>query len=176
MSLYPPAYPSRTYSRLASWRKPVPLPSVRESSEFSTETNSDRFPNHGGWSVPEHTSDEAPLIQRSKAIKRSNTWKSMRSHRSWLEPLDSIMSDSTSEQWKNPFPTIPISEHPDPSEPFAGACYPMPIAYPSDPLLLDRDPKFEVTWAKDGSDMPKNWPAWYRGVILACISFATLVV
>jgi hypothetical protein len=159
MSLYPPAYPSRTYSRLASSRKPLPLLSVRESSEFSTETNSDRFPYRGGWSVPEHTSDEAPLIQRS-----------------WLEPLDSIMSDSTSEQWKNPFPTIPISEHPDSSEPFAGACYPMPIAYPSDPLLLDRDPKFEVTWAKDGSDMPKNWPAWYRGVILACILFATLVV
>lgn len=170
MSSYPPAYPSRTYSCPASSRKPVPLPSVSESSEFSTETNSNCVPNYGRWRVPEDTCDEAPLIERS------NTRKSMRSQRSWLEPLDSIMPDSTSEQWRNPFPTIPISEYPDASEPFAGACYPMPIAYPSDPLVLDRDPKFEVTWAEDGSDMPKNWPAWYRGVILACISFATLVV
>lgn len=159
MPAYTPAYPPRTYSRLASSRKPLRPPSHRESSEFSTTNNFDRYPYYGDWSVPEHTSDDVPLIQQS-----------------WLKPLDNIMSDSTSEQWKKPFPAMPISEHLDPSKPFAGACYPMPIAYSSDPLLLDRDPIFEVTWAKDGSDMPKNWPAWYRGVILACISFATLVV
>ncbi|PVH95138.1 MFS general substrate transporter [Periconia macrospinosa] len=89
------------------------------------------------------------------------------------------MPDSTREQWKNPFPMIPIAKQPDStigSDAFAGSCYPMPTAHPSDPLFRDFDPKFEVMWANDGSDMPKNWPAWYRGMILACISFATLVV
>ncbi|OAL05473.1 MFS general substrate transporter [Phaeosphaeriaceae sp. SRC1lsM3a] len=52
----------------------------------------------------------------------------------------------------------------------------MPVALPKETLLLDRDPNFEVTWAKDGSDMPKNWPKWYRATILGCVSFATLVV
>ncbi|KAF1924997.1 MFS general substrate transporter [Didymella exigua CBS 183.55] len=52
----------------------------------------------------------------------------------------------------------------------------MPISSLVDPLVLDRDPNFEVTWAEDGSDMPRNWPAWYRGTVLASISFATLVV
>lgn len=154
MSVHQPTLPKRTYSRLATWRKPLRIPSIRQTSEVSPISNSDIFDYYGGWNVPEHTHDEAPLIQRS-----------------WLDPLDSIMSDSTSEQWKNPFPTIPIS-----SEPFAGACYPMPTALAPDPILLDRDPKFEVTWTKDGSDMPKNWPVWYRYTILTCISFATLVV
>ncbi|KAH7084969.1 major facilitator superfamily domain-containing protein [Paraphoma chrysanthemicola] len=156
MSLRNPAFPSRTYSRMSSWRKPLRIPSVRQpSSDVSPITNADIVEQYyGGWHPHEHHDDDTPLIQRA-----------------WLEPLDSIMSDSTSEQWKNPFPTIPV-----PSEPFVGACYPMPTVKTAEPILLDHDPKFEVTWLKDGSDMPKNWPAWYRGIILACISFATLVV
>lgn len=162
MSLYSLSYPSRTYnSRRASSRRPFLSSSARGSCEISTETLTEHFSCHRSWDIPEQTSEETLLTQQP-----------------WLRPLDNIMSDNTSEQWKNPFPTIPTSEHPGSGEPFSSICYPvsMPINFPSASLPLDRDPRFEVTWAKDGSDMPKNWPVWYRRVILACVSFATLVV
>ncbi|TGJ85735.1 hypothetical protein E0Z10_g3033 [Xylaria hypoxylon] len=35
---------------------------------------------------------------------------------------------------------------------------------------------FEITWVDNDDENPKNWPAWYRGLILGFVSFATLVV
>ena len=162
MSISSITYPLRTYSRHASWRASFLLTSVGQSSEYSTDLTTDRLSYHERQSVLEGASDEA-LLDRC----------------SWLEPLDNIMSSGTSEQWKNSFATIPAHDNHRLSEPFTSACIPMPpmpISDSMDPLVLDRDPRFEVTWAKDGSDMPRNWPAWYRGVILASISFGTLVV
>jgi len=39
-----------------------------------------------------------------------------------------------------------------------------------------RLPSFEVDFADDDPDDPRNWPMWYRGIVLACVSFATWVV
>jgi hypothetical protein len=41
---------------------------------------------------------------------------------------------------------------------------------------LNRDPAFEVDWAEDDRENPRNWSKWYKGFILFAISFGTLVV
>jgi hypothetical protein len=39
-----------------------------------------------------------------------------------------------------------------------------------------RIPDFEVDFAPDDPDDPKNWPLWYRSIVIGCVSFATWVV
>jgi len=39
-----------------------------------------------------------------------------------------------------------------------------------------RDPNFEVDFAADDPDDPRNWPLWYRSLTIAVVSFATWVV
>lgn len=98
-------------------------------------------------------------ITRKAVPQRSNT---QRSRWTWIEPLDNILKEP--DIWDNPFEGIcPESASSD--------------SFVTDRTLLPgRDPTFEVTWAKDGSDMPRKWPAWYRAMSLTFISFATLVV
>ncbi|KAH0592791.1 hypothetical protein MHUMG1_09436 [Metarhizium humberi] len=98
-------------------------------------------------------------ITRKAVPQRSNT---QRSRWTWIEPLDNILKEP--DIWDNPFEGIcPESASSD--------------SFVTDQTLLPgRDPTFEVTWAEDGSDMPRKWPAWYRAISLTFISFATLVV
>lgn len=39
-----------------------------------------------------------------------------------------------------------------------------------------RDPSFEVDWDADDAENPRDWPTWYKGVVIFSISFSTLVV
>ncbi|KAI9889785.1 MAG: hypothetical protein M1814_004987 [Vezdaea aestivalis] len=40
-----------------------------------------------------------------------------------------------------------------------------------------KDPDFEVDWESDDDQSnPRNWPIWYRGVLIGFVSFATLIV
>lgn len=39
-----------------------------------------------------------------------------------------------------------------------------------------RQPDFEVVFEPDDPNNPKNWPIWYRGWIIFCVSFSTWVV
>lgn len=39
-----------------------------------------------------------------------------------------------------------------------------------------RLPSFEVDFAENDEEDPRNWPMWYRGVIIGTVSFATWVV
>lgn len=41
---------------------------------------------------------------------------------------------------------------------------------------LSQDPAFEITCSEDDKSNPKTWPAWYRNMVLACVSYSTLVV
>ena len=41
---------------------------------------------------------------------------------------------------------------------------------------MTRDPSFEVDWEDDDPNNPRNWPTWYKGIIIFAISFSTLVV
>lgn len=41
---------------------------------------------------------------------------------------------------------------------------------------INRDPLFEIDWAEDDRENPRNWSTWYKGFILFAISFGTLVV
>jgi hypothetical protein len=84
------------------------------------------------------------------------------SRRTWIEPLDKILKEP--DNWDNPFEGLCLQ-------------YARPNASVTETTLLpERDPTFEVTWADIGTDMPRNWPAWYRAMSLVFISFATLVV
>ncbi|MCJ1285099.1 hypothetical protein MMC26_004437 [Xylographa opegraphella] len=38
------------------------------------------------------------------------------------------------------------------------------------------DPDFEVDWEQDDPENPRNWPIWYKGVVLGFISWSTWVV
>ena len=39
------------------------------------------------------------------------------------------------------------------------------------------DPGFEVDWeGEDDPNNPKNWPAWYKGVVIFAVSFSTVTV
>ena len=38
------------------------------------------------------------------------------------------------------------------------------------------DPAFEVDWEEDDPENPRNWPLWYKSIIIFSISFGTLVV
>ena len=39
-----------------------------------------------------------------------------------------------------------------------------------------RIPSFEVDFTSDDPDNPRNWPLWYRSVVIACVSWATWTV
>lgn len=39
-----------------------------------------------------------------------------------------------------------------------------------------RPPSFEVDFGANDPDDPRNWPLWYRGTIIGCVSFATWVI
>lgn len=41
---------------------------------------------------------------------------------------------------------------------------------------INRNPSFEIDWAEDDRENPRNWSKWYKGFILFTISFGTLVV
>lgn len=41
---------------------------------------------------------------------------------------------------------------------------------------VTRDPSFEVDWEEDETSNPRNWPTWYKGLVIFSISFSTLVV
>ncbi|RYF36059.1 MAG: hypothetical protein EOO38_28230 [Cytophagaceae bacterium] len=122
---------------------------------------------------------ERVFLQEHHSVHVGASEEALLNRCSWLAPLDNMLSDGTREPWKTPFaPAAPHDKH-YVSQPLTSACFampPLPITGFEDQTVLDRDPAFEVTWAGDGSDMPRNWPAWYRGSILACVSFATLVV
>ena len=38
------------------------------------------------------------------------------------------------------------------------------------------DPGFEVDWADGDPDNPRNWPLWYKSIVIFAISYGTLVV
>ncbi|MCJ1397241.1 hypothetical protein MMC11_000433 [Xylographa trunciseda] len=38
------------------------------------------------------------------------------------------------------------------------------------------DPDFEVDWEDDDPENPRNWPVWYKGIVLGFISWSTWVV
>lgn len=38
------------------------------------------------------------------------------------------------------------------------------------------DPSFEVDFEADSTEDPRNWPSWYKGLVVFSISFSTLVV
>lgn len=42
--------------------------------------------------------------------------------------------------------------------------------------IFTSDPSYEVDFDDEAAESPRDWPAWYKGVIVFCISFATLVV
>ena len=37
------------------------------------------------------------------------------------------------------------------------------------------DPDFEVDWEQDDPENPRNWPVWYKGIVLGFISWSTWV-
>ena len=37
------------------------------------------------------------------------------------------------------------------------------------------DPDFEVDWEQDDPENPRNWPVWYKGVVIGFISWSTWV-
>jgi hypothetical protein len=39
-----------------------------------------------------------------------------------------------------------------------------------------RPPSFEIDFATDDPDDPRNWPLWYRSIIIACVSYGTWTV
>ena len=39
-----------------------------------------------------------------------------------------------------------------------------------------RMPDFEVDFTADDPDDPRNWPLWYRSIVIGCVSFSTWVV
>ncbi|KAJ6087976.1 hypothetical protein N7467_006890 [Penicillium canescens] len=39
-----------------------------------------------------------------------------------------------------------------------------------------RDPRYEVTWEPLDAENPRNWPLWYRVLIVASMSFSTTIV
>ncbi|KAJ5243767.1 hypothetical protein N7489_003863 [Penicillium chrysogenum] len=39
-----------------------------------------------------------------------------------------------------------------------------------------RDPRYEVTWESGDSENPRTWSVWYRGFIVASMSFSTTIV
>jgi hypothetical protein len=38
------------------------------------------------------------------------------------------------------------------------------------------DPAFEVDWEDGDAENPRNWPLWYKSIVLFAISYGTLVV
>ena len=38
------------------------------------------------------------------------------------------------------------------------------------------DPAFEVDWQDDDPENPRNWPLWYKSLIIFTVAFGTLVV
>jgi len=38
------------------------------------------------------------------------------------------------------------------------------------------DPAFEVDWEDGDPDNPRNWPLWYKSIVLFAISYGTLIV
>jgi hypothetical protein len=38
------------------------------------------------------------------------------------------------------------------------------------------DPDFEVDWEENDPENPRNWPLWYKSVVLGFLSFNTWVV
>jgi hypothetical protein len=38
------------------------------------------------------------------------------------------------------------------------------------------DPAFEVDWQDGDPDNPRNWPLWYKSIVLFAISYGTLIV
>ena len=35
------------------------------------------------------------------------------------------------------------------------------------------DPNYEVDWEEDDSENPRNWPLWYKGIVIGFISWST---
>jgi len=83
------------------------------------------------------------------------------------------------------------SDHSDPLEPLERALTPNlyteaeQIAYQSITHTKtgasvattgSRNPSFEVDFADNDPDDPKNWPLWYRGLTIASVSYATWTV
>ncbi|KAH8819491.1 major facilitator superfamily domain-containing protein [Xylogone sp. PMI_703] len=42
--------------------------------------------------------------------------------------------------------------------------------------IASRHPSFEVDFAADDPEDPRNWPFWYKGIIIAAVSFGTWTV
>ena len=38
------------------------------------------------------------------------------------------------------------------------------------------DPAYEVDWEDEDPENPRNWPLWYKAIVIFSISFGTLVV
>lgn len=38
------------------------------------------------------------------------------------------------------------------------------------------DPAYEIDWEDGDPDDPRNWPLWYKSIVIFSISFGTLVV
>lgn len=41
---------------------------------------------------------------------------------------------------------------------------------------VTRDPRYEVTWDPADFENPRTWSVWYRGFIVAAMSFSTTIV
>lgn len=35
------------------------------------------------------------------------------------------------------------------------------------------DPNYEVEWEEDDSENPRNWPLWYKGIVICFMSWST---
>lgn len=46
----------------------------------------------------------------------------------------------------------------------------------SEDVVMQRDPQFEVIWEDGDPENPRNWSVWYRGFIVAAMSFSTTIV
>lgn len=42
--------------------------------------------------------------------------------------------------------------------------------------VIFRDPRYEVTWEPVDPENPRTWSVWYRGFIVASMSFSTTIV
>ena len=51
-----------------------------------------------------------------------------------------------------------------------------PILTLSSDVVVSRDPRYEVTWEPVDIENPRTWSAWYRGFIVASMSFSTTIV
>ncbi|KAK9413323.1 putative Major facilitator superfamily (MFS) profile domain-containing protein [Seiridium unicorne] len=99
-----------------------------------------------------HTTDEKVRTIRNVEFSRS------------FDPASDCTVLTSTHPWDKPFSGIcPSTEAPS-------------MVLDNTSLSNEHDPAYEITWAHQDPENPKNWPAWYRGLVLGFTSFGTLIV